>query len=220
MPGTTRDLLTERADIGGMSIALVDTAGIRETGDVVEQEGVARARGAAAIADLLLVVLDRSRSLDAEDEALLAETRARERIIVLNKADLCQVPPGTGTRYQTRRTRRTTKAAMAVDGCEVSALTGSGLDALAERIAANLGGGRERRDPPRVTNIRHISLLERARDSLTRAVDAVGASKGTIPEEFLLADLQDAASHLQEITGQRSTDDLLRHIFERFCIGK
>jgi tRNA modification GTPase len=202
VPGTTRDLLTERADIRGMSIALIDTAGIRDTGDIVEQEGVARARQAVSVADLLLVVLDRSRMLNDDDRAMLESTSARSRIVVWNKTDLAPAPNET------------------LEGVSLSVLTGTGLDALADRIADALGSSPEERDQPRVTNIRHITLLERARDALTHARDSVRAATGALPEEFVLVDLQEAATHLQEITGKRTTDDLLRHIFDRFCIGK
>ena len=112
-----------------------------------------------------------------------------------------------------------TSTAMAAR-CEVSALTGAGLDALAERIAATLGAGRERRDQPLVTNVRHIALLERARDALTRAVDAVRASNGHDPRRVPARGSAGAAAHLQEITGKRHHGRSAAHIFERFCIGK
>ncbi len=202
VPGTTRDLVTERADIKGMSIALIDTAGIRDTGDEVEREGVARARSVVDVAALLIVVLDRSRPPTREDDEILAATASRRRVVVLNKSDL----PARVERLK--------------DALEVSTKTGHGLDALAEQIVAALGSGDDTRDQPRVTNIRHIALLEHARDALSRARRALQEASHVVPEEFILADLQDAAQHLQEITGKRTTDDLLRHIFERFCIGK
>jgi tRNA modification GTPase len=202
VPGTTRDLLSERADIRGLSVALVDTAGIRDTLDAIEEEGVKRARGAIEVADLLLVVLDRSRSLERHDQEIIAETANQPRVIVLNKSDL-------------------PARAAHVDGAiEVSVVSGEGLTALADRIGDALGSSSERRDPPRVTNVRHADLLRRASAALTCARDALNASSGSLPEEFLLADLQEASALLQEITGRRSSEDLLRHIFERFCIGK
>ena len=223
VPGTTRDLLTERADILGMSVALIDTAGIRETGDVVEQEGVSRARQTVAVADLLLVVLDRSRAMNDEDRAILAGTASRPRVVVLNKIDLSASAREQFTAsYGETSPKRLEVAGREggpveppIDGVQVSAVTGDGVDRLATVIARGIGAAPDERDQPRVTNIRHIALLERARDALARAREAVSA-----PEEFLLADLQEAASALQEITGKRTTDDLLRHIFERFCIGK
>ena len=158
MAGTTRDLLTERADIRGMSVVLVDTAGIRETDNQIEQEGVARARGAAGVADLLLVVLDQSRPLGAEDEALLASTASRPRLVVLNKTDLPAV-------YEPR-----------VAAVPVSVVAGKGLDTLTEAIAAALGETTDNRDTPRVTNLRHIALLDSARAALIRAQTAVAPS--------------------------------------------
>lgn len=200
IPGTTRDLLTERADLGGLSLLLIDTAGLRDTTDVVEREGVARARDAITVADLTIVMLDRSRPLGAEDEELLAATAARPRVVVMNKSDLgAHGAPG------------------AHGALEISAKTGAGLTALIEAIADVLNAGEARRDRPEITNVRHTMLLERAREAMGRATAALA---GEVPEEFPLLDLQEAAHALQEITGRRTSDDLLRHIFERFCIGK
>jgi tRNA modification GTPase len=201
IPGTTRDLVTERADIGGLSLSLIDTAGVRETGDIIEQEGVARARHSVRVADLTLVVLDRSRPLSADDRDVLTTTAGRRRLIVLNKSDL----PAAGPED--------------IRGVEVSATTGAGLERLIAAIGESFGEDASEllRDQPLVTNVRHADLLARAREALIRASAAMA---GNISEEFPLADLQDAAHLLQEITGRRTTDDLLRHIFERFCIGK
>ena len=203
VPGTTRDLLTERADIGGLSLSLVDTAGVRETVDVVEQEGVARSRSTLRVVDLVIVVLDRSRPLSDEDRDVLASTVNRRRVIVLNKSDL--------------------PAELSVEQLEpleplpLSATTGAGLVRLIDAIATTLNASEPLRDQPHITNTRHIALLERARAALLRAIAAL---ENEVPEEFPLLDLQEAAHALQEITGQRTSDDLLRHIFERFCIGK
>jgi tRNA modification GTPase len=205
MPGTTRDLLTERADICGVSVSLVDTAGIRESADVIEQEGVARARQAVSVADLTVLVLDRSRSLDAEDRRLLAAPSAGPRLVVVNKIDL---PPAWSS------------DSMVHDAALVSVKTGQGMDGLVDRVAHVLGVGELLRDQPLVSNVRHSDLLGQCDAALGRAAEAVTASHQTISEEFILADLQEAAAALQEITGQRTTDDLLTHIFSRFCIGK
>jgi tRNA modification GTPase len=103
---------------------------------------------------------------------------------------------------------------------ELSVLAGDGLSVLADAIAAALGTSADHRDRPGITNLRHIALLGNARAALARAHGAVDASGGAIPEEFLLADLMEAAQALQEVTGKRTSDDLLVRIFERFCIGK
>ncbi|OFW38370.1 MAG: tRNA uridine-5-carboxymethylaminomethyl(34) synthesis GTPase MnmE [Acidobacteria bacterium RIFCSPLOWO2_12_FULL_67_14b] len=203
IPGTTRDLLTERADIGGLSLGLIDTAGVREAADPIEQEGVSRARGTLAVADLVLVVLDRSRALSDDDRALLELTASLPRLIVVNKIDL----PGL--------LDLTTSGSLPTSSASVK--TGEGLDALIAEIARALNAGDCRRDTPAITNIRHTQLLERARASLARANTAL---EGAVSEEFPLVDLQDASHALQEISGRRTTDDLLRHIFEKFCIGK
>ena len=205
IPGTTRDLLTERADIRGLSVGLVDTAGLRDSTDLVEQEGIARARRAADAADLMLVVLDRSRTLSTPDRALIDSFSSRARVLVANKTDL----PAAWTIEQEAIS----------DAIEISSKTGEGLPQLMDRMAQALGEQSETHDDPLVTNVRHIALLESTRAALSRALDALSPTSAP-SEEFILADLQEAASHLQEITGKRTTDDLLRHIFERFCIGK
>lgn len=203
IPGTTRDLLTETTDIGGLSLVLIDTAGVRETSDVVEQEGVSRSRSAIEVADLTIVLLDRSRPMSNDDRELLGVTTSRPRIVVWNKIDL---PPSLPL-----------EPIDPIESIAISVATGAGFKRLIEAIATALDGGESLRDRPQVTNVRHAVLLERARESLTRAAAALEAE---VSEEFPLLDLQEASAALQEITGQRTSDDLLRHIFERFCIGK
>lgn len=222
IPGTTRDMLTERADIGGLSLALIDTAGVRETSDVVEQEGVGRTRGALRVADLVLVVLDRSREMTEDDRAILAETAAQPRVVVLNKSDLPDAMPAMPAMPAGRHF----SGAGGGEGAllvELSARSGAGLDDLIAAIEGMLsasGGAMglpDHRDQPAVTNVRHTVLLERARAALVRAIEAL---EGQVSEEFPLLDLQEAAHALQEITGRRTSDDLLHHIFAKFCIGK
>ena len=186
-------------DISGLAVTLVDTAGWRETVDVVEREGVARSARARGIAELVVVVLDRSEPLAPEDEELLAQTGALAHLVVANKSDL---PP----------------AVTRPDAIAVSAATGDGLDALRCAIEHALTGRESRRDAPPLANIRHIALLEQARAHLVAAAEA--ASRQSVPEEFVLSDLQAAREKLDEIVGRRTSEDVLRHIFERFCIGK
>ena len=207
IPGTTRDLVTETADIDGLRLELVDTAGVRETTDEVESEGVARARRAWTTADLVLVVLDVSCPLEDDDFDLLRETRDAPRLVVANKSDL----PAAWR-----------AADIAVPIVSVSSKTGDGLDALRVEIRAALEGANPAtaRDTAAVTNVRHAALLERAREALRRAAEAVEAPGGPVAEEFVLTDLQDARAALEEVTGKRTSEDLLRHIFSRFCIGK
>jgi tRNA modification GTPase len=195
--GTTRDLITERVDVDGLSVTLVDTAGWRETSDIIEREGVARATQARAVADVLLVVLDASEPLTSEDEQLLDATASRNRIIVANKTDRATGRP---------------------EGICVSAITRAGIPELRRAIVAALTGRESLRDTVTISNTRHIALLEQARASLIAARDA--ASTPGTTEEFVLADLQAARARFDEIVGVRTQDDLLEHIFARFCIGK
>ncbi len=200
IPGTTRDLLTERVDIAGVPFTLVDTAGVRsQAADAIEEEGISRARQAREVADVLVVVLDGSAALTDADRDLLASTEGRPRVIVASKADL-----------------KACWDASDVGAMLVSSLTDLGIDRL--RDAMIRGAGAEpSRDSTATLNIRHTALLARARDSASRARDA--AFHG-VAEEFVLADLHDARACFDEVTGARTPDDVLRFIFERFCIGK
>lgn len=205
VPGTTRDVLTERADIGGLSLSLIDTAGMRDTADEIEREGVERSRGTLRVADLALVTLDRSRGVLDEDREVLDATARQRRVIVWNKRDLPAAPA------------LDLRLAAGTPVIEVSAVTGEGLDELIEAVASVLTRSESMRDQPELTNIRHASLLERAKAGLERGAAAL---RERTSEEFPLLDLQEAAQALQEITGHKTSDDLLHHIFARFCIGK
>ena len=200
VPGTTRDLLTERVDIGGVPFTIVDTAGQRSAaGDAIEEEGIARARAAGAVADLTIVVLDRSQALTSDDRALLDETSTRRRLVIASKSDLPAV-----------------WNAQEAGALAVSSLTDEGVGGLRSALAA-FAGVDVLRDRAPIANMRHVALLERARDAITRARTA--AADG-VPEEFVLADLHEARGRFDEITGARPQDEVLRVIFERFCIGK
>jgi tRNA modification GTPase len=200
VPGTTRDLLTERVDIGGVPFTLVDTAGQRTApGDAIEEEGIARARQAGHAADLTIVVLDRSRPLTADDRSLLDQTPAKRRSIVASKSDLVAAWDAEDA-----------------GALPVSALTDAGIDDLRSALAS-FAGTDVLRDRAPIANMRHVALLENARDAVRRAR---GAAAGGVPEEFVLADLHEARGRFDEITGARPQDEVLRVIFERFCIGK
>lgn len=203
LPGTTRDLLTETVEIEGVPVTLVDTAGVRAAAaDVIEAEGIARAHAARAVAELLVVVLDRSRPLNDEDRALLQEAGATCSIVLANKCDLA---PAWDER------------AVAPGALAVSATAGIGLEELRQSMFRALSGDGPRRDAPAITNVRHVELLTRAGRALARA--SAGARTQT-PEEFLLNDLREARSALEEVTGVRTTEDTLSAIFSNFCIGK
>jgi len=198
VPGTTRDLVTEVVDLDGLRITLVDTAGLCEADNIVEAEGVERSRGAMRVADLVVHVVD-ARSGATDD---LPETANRRRVVARNKIDLAGDAAGDGG-----------------DAVAVSALTGDGLNALRRAILRAVDVD-VLRDRPALTNVRHVALITRAHAALARAREAVAASNGALSEEFVLADLQDARAAFEEITGRRAAEDLLAHIFSRFCIGK
>jgi tRNA modification GTPase len=205
--GTTRDLVTERIDLCGLEVTLVDTAGTREAQDLIEREGVVRGARARAIADLVLVVLDASRPPSADDRRLLEETAAHRGLIVFNKCDLLS-----------RGERGRDWPEMAASVQQVSALTRDGVDVLRDAIWRTLTGGESWRDTASVSNVRHIALLRRARACLAAARE--GALAGAMPEECLLTDLHAARESFDEIVGARTSEDILEQVFSRFCIGK
>jgi tRNA modification GTPase len=203
VPGTTRDMIAEVVDLEGLAITLVDTAGVRHgVLDPIESEGIARAHAAHAVADVVLLVLDRSSPLSGDDHRLLEVTSDRPRVIAANKSDLESAwdPDHLGAQ-----------------ATATSTVTGHGMVALRQSLAAALGAGPDRRDPPAITNVRQADLLGRAAGSLRRAADAAHAAT---PEEFVVTDVVEARRLLEEITGSRTPDDVLREIFSRFCIGK
>ena len=197
--GTTRDLITETCDIEGVKITLVDTAGDRETTDRIELEGVWRGTRARDVADLIVVVLDGADALTDDDARLLNGTPTGTRVVVANKSDR----PAAWHRD---------------DAVTVSAVTGDGVESLRETIVARLGGGEALHDAPSISNVRHTALLERARAHLTQACEAAAQDRAS--EEFVLADLHAARASIGEVVGAQTGDEVLRHIFDRFCIGK
>jgi tRNA modification GTPase len=205
-PGTTRDLLVERVDIGGIPVTLVDTAGLRASSDEVEAEGVRRAERAAEGAAVTVLVLDRSVPLGGPDRQLLARAAPGCSVIVANKADL----PAAWTAHD---------AGVADIVC-TSAYSGDGLDALREAVRAALGRRCEEDEPPLVTNVRHVSLLERADRILLDVLNDLNSPAGPPPEEVVLQSLAAVRAALDEVSGEQTTEDVLTHIFTRFCIGK
>ena len=304
-PGTTRDMLRETIDLDGIRLGLVDTAGIRASDDEVEREGVMRARGAAGVADLVVLVLDRSRPLEDVDRALMRETASSPRIVVVNKIDLAPAwpadeldqvvrgsegqnqaprsknqearsqtkeagrkkpeerqgppplraagvvesavsparrrvaeaasicPPFDGLRASracrgaqggqakvTRGQMETPRTGPAAELVLVSLKTAAGLRELRAAMRAVLDLAEPLRDAPMVTNVRHEALLRQAREAIRRAMANLEEAGESASEELVLADLADARGALEEVTGKRTTEDVLRRIFEKFCIGK
>ncbi|MDZ7637480.1 MAG: tRNA uridine-5-carboxymethylaminomethyl(34) synthesis GTPase MnmE [Bryobacterales bacterium] len=201
IPGTTRDLVAERAAIGGIPVRLIDTAGIREGAERIEALGIERSYAALADADLVLLVLDLSQPLHQEDHALLAKVRDSGRhLIVGNKCDLPQAA--------------TLDAPMQV----VSASAGTGIGALREAILAVLAPASGiPAQSALITNARHAGLLRECATALERARSA---QLEGLPHEMLLSDLYEALYPIDAITGGTTAEDILHRIFNTFCIGK
>src|ERR1700690_1721655 len=203
-PGTTRDLVTETVALGGIPVKLIDTAGIRSALDEAEGIGIRKSKEALADADLVLIVLDSSEPVAAEDRQLLELVAQRTAILVENKSDKSSSQFAVSS-CQLRRVR-------------VSALTGEGIPELRAEILRNVGGEFEgRSEAGFLTNARHQGLVS---DALSGLDSSVAAVRGKIPHEMVLLDLYSALRPLDEITGATTNDDILNLIFSRFCIGK
>ncbi len=203
--GTTRDVIEESIDLHGVMIRLIDTAGLRDTEDLVEREGIKRTRAAQDEADLALVVLDGTAPLTNDDRDLLQSVRDRKHVVVLNKADLAQ-------------TLATEAALVGRPTYPISAKTGLGVETVKSALRAQLvSGGFEAAESVTVTNVRHRDALRRAGESLSQALESV---QGGMAGELVSIDVRAAADALGEITGAITTDEILAQIFSEFCIGK
>lgn len=210
-PGTTRDVLEEVLNVRGVPVRLLDTAGVRQTEDFVEQEGVRRSRAAMEAAEVLLVVLDGSQPLTAGDRDLVASFPGKRRLVVVNKSDL----PMALTEPDLECLHSLPGQAALV---RISATTGEGLDELRDRLRALvLRQDFEPGETPLVTRLRHRTALVRAQEALEQAEASV--SHG-LSGEFVAMDLRAAIDALGEITGAVTTEDILDRIFKEFCIGK
>lgn len=212
--GTTRDVLTEVVDINGVPITLVDTAGVRDSSDAIEVEGVRRAQDAVRASALTLLVLDGSEPLTADDERLLDDV-AEPRIVVVNKSDIAEADLFGAQGLQPQGDSQGLKPLCS--RMRVSATSGAGLDELRSAIVTSLSGVDQWRDTPAVSNQRHLQCAEDARAAIKRASDAAAAGA---TEEIVLVELTEARTALETLTGRRTPDDVLAHIFSHFCVGK
>jgi tRNA modification GTPase len=217
-PGTTRDLISETVAIGGIPVELVDTAGIRKAPEGAEAEsiGIKKSKEALADADLVLVVVDRSRPLAEEDEDLLVQVRDRSAIVVENKSDLAV--SGSRDPRGTSAPPHDPSFARSIPRIATSALTGEGIPELRDAILTHVAGDSAiSQDSGFLTNARHQKLVNDALAALDAATRAVATR---VPHEMLLLDLYAALRPIDEITGVTTTDDILNLIFSSFCIGK
>ncbi|MHB8845190.1 MAG: tRNA uridine-5-carboxymethylaminomethyl(34) synthesis GTPase MnmE [Nitrospirota bacterium] len=203
IPGTTRDIIEESLTIEGVMVRIIDTAGIRDTHDMVEAEGVKRSLAAIEAADVAIVVLDGSEALHEGDKRVLQAVLGKNTIVVMNKAD---------------RPRRIGDEAGLGQAIAVSCSTGEGLDTLRSAIAEMVKQGKTNAaEHAWAVNDRHRIALEKAASSLEKAL---ATAQDRQSPELIAVDLRDALDHIGTIIGATYTEDILERIFSDFCIGK
>ena len=205
--GTTRDILEETIVLHGISLRMIDTAGIRDTEDKVEQIGVGRAKEYAKDADLILYVVDSSRPLDENDEEIMEILEDKKAIVLLNKTDLEQ-----------KVTEEMLKEKLSHPVVSISAKEEQGIDVLEQEIKNMFFEGElSFNDEVYITNMRHKTALEEALDSLKMVENSIEMQ---MPEDFFSIDLMNAYESLGSIIGEAVGEDLVNEIFSKFCTGK
>ena len=206
-PGTTRDLVTERVSLGGIPVELVDTAGMREASDEAEQIGIRKSREALADADMVLVVLDATAAPAQEELELLATLAHRRALVVVNKSDLAR--PSAAMEEAL--------GGLGLPVVHTSALSGEGVGELKQRMLAMVGDRTVETESGMLTSLRQYQAVTATLEGLSAAAVAAGQN---IPHEMVLLDLYGALRHLDSLTGETTSDDILNLIFSTFCIGK
>lgn len=206
--GTTRDVLEEYVNVRGVPLRLVDTAGIRDTEDIVEKIGVERSRKALSEADLILFVLNNNEPLTEDDQTLFEVIKNEDVIVIINKTDLEQ-------RLDVSELREMIGDMPLI---QTSMLKQEGIDELEIQIKDLFFGGEvQNKDMTYVSNSRHISLLKQARQSIQ---DAIDAAESGIPMDMVQIDLTRTWEILGEIIGESASDELIDQLFSQFCLGK
>ncbi|WP_442891423.1 tRNA uridine-5-carboxymethylaminomethyl(34) synthesis GTPase MnmE [Dendrosporobacter sp. 1207_IL3150] len=208
IPGTTRDIIEEFVNIGGIPLKIIDTAGIRETDDVVEKIGVEKAKDFINRADLILMILDASKPLEEEDIEVLHLLKDKKAIILVNKSDLPTVI--NLNEIQDRLPGKTV--------LKISTIEGSGLSELEKIIADMVYGGQvQQSDGTFVNNVRQVELLRQTDNYLLEVLHTISAA---MPPDCVVVDLRAAWDKLGEISGDTVGEDIIDQIFSQFCIGK
>ncbi|WP_438445185.1 tRNA uridine-5-carboxymethylaminomethyl(34) synthesis GTPase MnmE [Gorillibacterium sp. sgz5001074] len=208
IPGTTRDVIEEFVTVNGIPLKLLDTAGIRETADVVEQIGVSRSRGALEDADMVLLVLNAAEELHEDDRKLLELVKDKQTLLVVNKTDLPM-------KLELEEIRRSIPEERTV---LLSVQEQVGLDQLEKAISSLFFAGEvESGDMTYVSNVRHIHLLKKAGGSLA---EALTAAEAMVPIDMIQIDIRNAWEDLGEIIGDSVGESLIDQIFSQFCLGK
>jgi len=223
IPGTTRDTIEETANIRGVPVVFIDTAGLREAGDEIEIEGIRRSRQTLERAELILHVFDAGEALTPEDERFLEEFAGKKRILVRNKVDLAvklSLPVGTfNIQHPTANVQGpeagASSSARVVD---VSCATGQGIEVLKDTIKGLVWSGQVNAEMLEVMiNSRHQDALNRARQAVERTIAAI---RSDLSLELVALDLHIAVNAVGEVVGKTTTEDLLDSIFSQFCLGK
>lgn len=206
IPGTTRDIIEEVININGIPLVLVDTAGIRETEDIVENIGVEKSKEMIEKADLILFVLDSSQEAAAEDFAIYDKIRDKKVIAILNKCD----------KEQKIELEKFEKLKESIS---ISAKENIGIENMEEKIYSFITEEEIESSSEEIiiTNSRHRAALERTKKSVENIFETIESG---FPMDLVAVDLRDALDNLSEITGEISTEDLLDHVFKNFCVGK
>ncbi|HHX94544.1 MAG TPA: tRNA uridine-5-carboxymethylaminomethyl(34) synthesis GTPase MnmE [Clostridia bacterium] len=206
IPGTTRDVIEEMLNLGGIPVRVLDTAGIRPTRDEVERIGVERSERALKEADLVLVIMDASTGLLEEDKGVLKKAGEARCLVVVNKSDLVEKVDIEGWEKLTSR-----------ECVAVSAKTGWGLSSLEEKIRGIIEKGEKVREGPLITRVRHEEALRKALKHIREAREACSLG---VPEDIIAIDVREAWTSLGEITGDTASEEIVDRIFADFCIGK
>jgi len=206
IPGTTRDLIEDYLNINGLPVRIIDTAGIRNSTDLIEKEGIRRSLDAIEKADFVIAIFDGSEALTEDDKALLRKIQNKNALIAVNKSDL-------PVEISLENIRACGKQYV-----RISAIRGEGLEELKSAIFdSNLRNWKEEREGIVITNLRHKLALERASSSLSMAMHVLNENQ---PLEIFSIELREALDHIGEITGAVTTEEILDKIFSTFCIGK
>ena len=205
--GTTRDIIEEEININGITLLVQDTAGIRESSDVIEAMGIERSLKACEDAELILYIADSSVSLDDNDIKIMQMTEGRNALALLNKSDLKTVTGADDLRKHTD-----------MPVIEISASMGTGLDEVENAVSEMFFDGLLSVDEEIVlTNERQVNELKKAAESLELAL---GGARDGVPEDMIVIDLTDAYTSLGRIIGEATDDDVVDAVFEKFCMGK
>ena len=229
--GTTRDALEEYVNLRGIHLNMIDTAGIRDTDDLVEKIGVEKARKYAMDADLILYVVDTSVALDDNDKEILSMINGKKTIFLLNKSDLEQkvsendilsllhfVEDGNQKNSIEENSLKSEERASGISMISTSAALGEGLDLLEKEIEKLFfHGDVKQNDQVMITNLRHKHELENAKNALLLVKKSL---EDGMPEDFYSIDLMQAYASLGSIVGEEVGDDLVEEIFSKFCMGK